>query len=126
VIYRLLGELQVGEDGLLLDLPSGATLILLAALLINANRRMPKSALIRLAWGDAPVGEAQLPKRLKMVRDFLAEIGRSADIRTHSGVGYEMRIPADAIDTLLFSGLVRQAEEASTQQRFDEELRCPR
>jgi DNA-binding winged helix-turn-helix (wHTH) protein len=122
VIYRLLGELQIGEDGLQLDLPSGATLILLAALLINANRRMSKSALIRLGWGDTRVGEAQLPKRMKMVRDFLGEIGRSADVRTHSGAGYEMRIPAEEIDTLLFGKLVRQAEEAATQQRFDEEI----
>lgn len=126
MIYRLLGELQIGDDGRLLDLPSGATLTLLAALLINVNRRMSKSALIRLAWGDSTVGEAQLPKRLKMVRDFLAEIGRSDDVRTHSGVGYEMRIPADVIDTLLFQKLVRLAEDAATRRRFDSELRLLR
>jgi tetratricopeptide (TPR) repeat protein/DNA-binding SARP family transcriptional activator len=122
VIYRLLGELQIGDDGRLLDLPSGATLTLLAALLINANRRMPKATLFRLAWGDTSVGEAQLPKRLKMVRDFLKQIDRAADVKTHPGFGYEMRIATDLIDTLLFQKLVRQAEEAATKQRFDDEL----
>lgn len=122
MIYRLLGELQIGEGDRLLDLPSGPTLTLLAALLINANRRMSKATLTRLAWPDGPVGEAQLPKRLKMVRDCIATIGRSADVKTHSGFGYEMRIPADEIDTLLFHKLVRDAEAAAAQQRAEEEI----
>jgi DNA-binding SARP family transcriptional activator len=51
VIYRLLGELEIGEDGRLVGLPTGPTLILLAVLLVNANRTMSKSDLIRAAWG---------------------------------------------------------------------------
>ncbi|HET9898775.1 MAG TPA: BTAD domain-containing putative transcriptional regulator [Streptosporangiaceae bacterium] len=124
MIYRLLGELQVvGEDGLLVDLPGGATLIVLAALLVNANRRMSKTALIRAAWGgEGEVGEAQLPKRVKVVRDLLATIGRMDDVKTHPGFGYEMRVDSDDVDTLSFQKLVRQADEAAARHRADDEI----
>lgn len=122
MIYRLLGELQVGEDGLQLDLPSGATLLLLTALLLNANRRLPKSALIRAAWGDRDVGEPQLPKRIKMVRELLAAIGRQDDVRTHPRFGYEMRVSAEDVDVLLFHRLVQRADEAA-QGHIDDEMR---
>ncbi len=121
--YRLLGELQVEQDGFLLELPAGATLLVLAALLINANRRMSKSTLLRAVWGEDEVGEPQLPKRIKMVRDLLAKIGRQDDIKTHPGFGYELRVPADDVDALLFQKLVRLADEAQAQRRTNDEIR---
>lgn len=74
MIYRLLGELEIGEGSRLLHLPGGPTLVVLAALLVNANRRMSKTELIRVAWGGDGVEEAQLYKRVKAVRDLLAEM----------------------------------------------------
>jgi tetratricopeptide (TPR) repeat protein/DNA-binding SARP family transcriptional activator len=121
VIYRLLGDLEVGQDGTLLDLPGGPTLMILTALLVNANRQLPKSALIRVGWGEE-VGEPQLPKRVGTVRDLLAEIGRREDLKTHSGFGYELRVAEDDIDTLLFQRLVRDAEEARRQGRPEDEI----
>jgi len=122
VIYRLLGELEIGDDGPLVDLPGGPTLILLAALLVNANRRMSKSALIRVAWGGEDVGEAQLPKRVGMVRDLLAEIGHRDDLKTHAGFGYEMRVAVEDLDALLFQRLVRMSDEAGGLHRTDDEI----
>jgi DNA-binding winged helix-turn-helix (wHTH) protein len=112
VIYRLLGELEIGEDDQLLDLPGGTTLIVLAALLVNANRRMSKTELIRAAWGSDDVEEAQLYKRVKVVRDLLATIGRGGDLKTHARFGYEVRVAEDEVDALLFQRLVRDADEA--------------
>ena len=74
MIYRLLGELEIGEGSRLLHLPGGPTLVVLAALPVNANRRMSKTELIRVAWGGDGVEEAQLYKRVKPVRDLLAEM----------------------------------------------------
>ena len=122
IIYRLLGELEVGSDDDLLSLPGGPTLILLAALLLNVNRRMSKAQLIRAAWGSDDVREAQLHKRASAVRDLLAQIGRSGDLQTHSGFGYEMRVPADHVDALLFQQLVRDAEEARARRRTEAEV----
>jgi DNA-binding SARP family transcriptional activator/tetratricopeptide (TPR) repeat protein len=122
LIYRLLGELEIGEDGHLLRLPGGPTLILLAALLVNANRRMSKSYLIRVAWGNDEVGEAQLPKRVMAARGPLAQIGRDDELKTHSGFGYEMRVAEDDVDALLFQRLVREADEAKAERRAADEI----
>lgn len=121
MIYRLLGDLTIGDDQRLIELPAGLTLMVLTALLVNVNRRLSKSTLIRVVWGEEEVGEAQLPKRVGMARDLLGQIDRRADLRTHQGFGYEMRVPADDVDTLLFQRLVRLAEEAATR-RSDEEI----
>lgn len=121
-MYRLLGDLEIGAKDQLVELPVGPTLLVLTALLVNVNRRMSKSALIRVAWGDDEVGEPQLPKRVGMVRELLAKVGRRDDLRTHPGFGYEMRVAVDEIDTLLFQGLVRLAEEAGTRGDAEDEI----
>jgi DNA-binding SARP family transcriptional activator/tetratricopeptide (TPR) repeat protein len=126
MIYRLLGELEIGGDGPLLDLPGGPTLIVLAALLVNANRRMSKTELIRAAWGSDDVEEAQLYKRVKVVRDLLATIGRDGDLKTHTRFGYEVQAAEDEVDALLFQRLVREADEASAGRRTEDEVRCLR
>ena len=121
--YRLLGDLEISQGDQLLDLPSGPTLVLLTTLLINANRQISKTALIRAAWGDAQVGEAQLPKRIGMVRDLLARLGRRDDLRTHPGFGYEMHIAEDDIETAApFQRFVRQAGEAASRHRTEIEI----
>ena len=126
MIYKVLGELGIGDGGRLIDLPGGHTLILLAALLINPNRRISKVELIRDAWGNDDVEEAQLYKRVKAVRDLLAEIGRSSDLRTHARFGYEVRVAEEDIDVLLFQRLVRDADEALAECRVDDEIDCLR
>ena len=98
MIYRLLGELEIGEGSRLLHLPGGPTLVVLAALLVNANRRMSKAELIRVAWGGDDVEEAQLYKRVKAVRDLLAEMGHGDHLKTHPRFGYEMRVAEDDVD----------------------------
>ncbi|HET7016498.1 MAG TPA: BTAD domain-containing putative transcriptional regulator, partial [Streptosporangiaceae bacterium] len=126
VIYRLLGELEVGDGGQLLELPVGPALIVLAALLMNANRQLAKSDLIRAAWAGDDASEGQLHKRVKQVRDLLATIGRSGDIRTHPRFGYELHVAAEEVDALLFRQLVRQADEAASQRRREDEIGCLR
>ena len=122
VIYRLLGELEIGPDGRSLDLPGGSALIVLAVLLVSANRRISKTDLIRAAWGIEDVEEAQLHKRLATVRDLLKQIGRSGDLKTHPRFGYEMRVAEDDLDTLLFRRLVREADEAGAERRAEDEI----
>lgn len=122
MIYSLLGELRVGRDGEFLKLPGGPPLLILAALLIGVNRQMSKADLIRAAWGSDTVDEAQLYKRVKELRDLLAGIGRGSDIRTHHGLGYELRLAEDDVDLLRFQQLVRAAQQAGLRGNADEEL----
>jgi DNA-binding SARP family transcriptional activator/tetratricopeptide (TPR) repeat protein/DNA-binding Xre family transcriptional regulator len=121
--YALLGDLEIGWRGEAVKLPAGPTLIVLAALLINANRRVSKADLIRAAW-DGEVAEAQLHKRVKDVRDLLKSFGRGEDMVTHAGFGYEIRVAEDDVDTLLFQRLVRDADEAGVDHRTEDEIGC--
>ena len=118
---RLLGKLKAGRDGALVDLPGGPTLIVLAALLLNANQRMSKAELIRVAWGDDEVDEAQLHKRVMAVRDLLAA-DRPGDrhpdpcpVRLRNAGRRGANRPA------LFGQLVRDAEAAKAESRTEEE-----
>jgi DNA-binding SARP family transcriptional activator len=126
VIYGLLGDLEVHRDGTLLELPGGPTRMLLAGLLINANRRMSKADLIRVAWGNDEVKEAQLHKRVMAIRDMLAEIDRRGDIRTHARFGYELRVAEDDVDALLFQRHIRGADEAAANGDSEREVACQR
>jgi DNA-binding SARP family transcriptional activator/tetratricopeptide (TPR) repeat protein len=120
--YCLLGELEIKTDDGALPLPTGRTLRVLAALLVNVNRRMSKADLIRAAWGDTEAQEAQLHKRVKAVRDVLAEVGRREDIVTHQRFGYELRTDPDDVDALRFLRLVQQADEAGAQGGAEKEI----
>jgi DNA-binding SARP family transcriptional activator len=126
MIYGLLGDLEVHRDDTLLELPTGPTLMLLAGLLINVNRRMSKADLIRVAWGDGEVKEAQLHKRVMAVRDMLAEIDRRNDVRTHARFGYELRAAEDDVDSLLFQRFIRNADEAAAKGDAEGEVGCLR
>ena len=111
------------KDGRLLHLPGGPTLIVLAALLVNANRRMSKTELIRAAWGGDDVEEAQLYKRVKAVRDLLAEMGHGDHLKTHPRFGYEMRV-ADGRRRRAgcSSGWCWRPNEAGAEQRTEDEI----
>ena len=123
MIYSLLGDLEIGRRGDVIRLPVGPTLIMLAALLINANRRMSKADLIRAAWGGE-ISDAQVYKRAKEVRDLLKSIARGGDMVTHPGFGYEIRVAEDEVDALLFHRLVRDADEAGVDHRTSDEIGC--
>jgi len=117
MIYRLLGNLQIGEDDQAADLPGGHNLLVLAALLINAGRRMSKNELLTAAWGSDQVSEAQLHKSAAAVRALLGRVGRADDLVTHPRYGYELKVAGDDLDMLAFRRLVAQAEEARTKRQ---------
>ncbi len=126
MIYRLLGELEISRDDRSLDLPGGHTLIVLAALLINANQRVSKAELLQAAWGSEEVSEAQLHKSAAALRALLGPLGRAGDLVTHARYGYEFRVADDDVDMLSFRRLARQAEEARSHRRPDDEISCLR
>jgi len=125
-MYGLLGELRIGRDRPYLPLPSGYTLTLLAALLLHANHEMSKADLIRAAWGDEGATEAQLYKRVKEVRDLLAQAGRQDDLKTRAKFGYELRVAEEDLDSLWFQRLVQQARHAQSASRIAEEMQLLR
>src|SRR5690348_16703851 len=122
MIYALLGELEIRRDGAPMELPAGPALAMLVALLLHPNRSMSQGELIRAAWGDENVHVAQLHKRAGQVRSALAEVGRRDDLRTHNGRGYELRVAAEDLDSLLFLRLAREADQAMAAGRTAGEI----
>jgi DNA-binding SARP family transcriptional activator/tetratricopeptide (TPR) repeat protein len=122
VIYGLLGELRIGGDSRFVDLPGGYSLNILAALLMNANRWISKAELIRAAWGNEDVREAQLHKRIGEVRELLDRVGRRDDLLTHARFGYEMRVADEDVDALLFLRMVDLARELAAGRQPEDEI----
>lgn len=121
-MYGLLGELRIGRARPFLELPGGYTLVLLAALLLNSNHGMSKTDLIRAAWGDEDVKDAQLHKRVNEIRELLGRVGRRDDLKTLPRFGYELRVSVEDIDSLLFQRLVDRAREARGGRRTEDEI----
>ena len=112
MIYRLLGDVEIGPDGHLVELPRSHNLLVLTALLLGANRRVPKTELLRAGWGGAEVGEGQVHKAATEVRKLLDRLGQRDSLRTVAGQGYQLNVAEADLDTLLFGRALREAERA--------------
>ena len=110
MIYRLLGDVEIGPDGLPLELPRSHNLLVLTALLLGANRRVSKTELLRAGWGGAEVGEGQVHKAATEVRKLLDQLGQRDSLKTVAGQGYQLNVAEADLDTLLFARALREAE----------------
>ncbi|MEU8615649.1 BTAD domain-containing putative transcriptional regulator, partial [Actinoplanes sp. NPDC048791] len=113
MIYGVLGELEIRDprSGQPLRLPPGRQLNVLAALLVQPNKRLSHGDLLRMGWGTADVAEAQLHKAVSALRALLRPIGHAQDLVTHPRFGYELRAGDDDLDLLTFEKLTAAADE---------------
>ncbi|NVI91382.1 regulator, partial [Actinomadura sp. BRA 177] len=56
---RILGPLRAGVDGEPVDLGGGRARLVLAALLLDADRPVPVGRLVDVVWGDRPPASAR-------------------------------------------------------------------
>ncbi|MFI7543499.1 BTAD domain-containing putative transcriptional regulator [Actinoplanes sp. NPDC049599] len=113
MIYGVLGELEVRDPrtGRPVRLPPARQLAVLAALLIQPNKRLSHADLLRMGWGTADVAEAQLHKAVSALRALLRPIGRADDLVTHARFGYELRAGPDDLDLIAFERLAATAAD---------------
>ena len=108
---RLLGLVEVSLDGRPVALGGAKQRALLAMLALYANAPVTTDQLIEGLWGErAPASAA------KMVQLYVSQLRRLLDggdaaILTR-GRGYELRVPADAVDAVRFEQLVGEASRA--------------
>ncbi len=79
--FRLLGPVEVEEEGRLFALGSAKQRALLAILLLHANEVVSRDRLIDELWGERAAGErAAQPRglRLAAAKDIAGERGRTA------------------------------------------------
>ena len=111
--FRLLGPLEVVENGAAIDVGSAKPRALLAVLLLNANRVVSRDDLVDALWGERAPGTAQ--KALQVyVSQLRKSLGRER-ILTRA-VGYQLCVEPGELDLEQFTQLVEN-------QKFGEALR---
>ena len=107
---RLLGSVEALVDGHSLSLGGSKQRSVIAMLALNANATLSGDQLIDGLWGDDPPASAakNIQRYVSQLRKALGESRAEAEIITR-GHGYELRLPAGAVDALRFEQLVEEA-----------------
>ncbi len=107
---RLLGSVEALADGRSLSLGGSKQRSVIAMLALHANKTLSGERLIDGLWGDDPPTDPakNVQHYVWRLRKVLAESDAEAQILTR-GHGYELRLPAHAVDALRFERLVEEA-----------------
>ena len=105
--FRILGPLEVLDDGRTVDVGAAKQRALLAVLLLNANRVVSSDRLIEALWGERAPGTAQ--KALQVyVSQLRKALGRDR-ILTRAP-GYEVRVETGELDVDRFESLAAEGQ----------------
>src|SRR4051794_34813521 len=93
--FRILGPLEITDDGRLLALGSGRQLALVALLLVHANTVVPTERIVDELWeGQAP------PTAAKIVRNSISLLRKElGDRLVTRAPGYMLRVEAGELDS---------------------------
>lgn len=123
--YGVLGPLEVTRAGRPVEVGAAKLRVLLAALLIGANRTSSVGELAERLWGEAPPAGVRKAVQVYVVRlrKLLGE-----DVIVTRPDGYQLLVGTDQLDLLRFNSLVaaaRQTGDAGTELRhLTEALAC--
>ncbi|MFJ5810820.1 AfsR/SARP family transcriptional regulator [Streptomyces sp. NPDC093093] len=116
VVFRILGPLQVtGLDGPV-RIPPGRQEVILAALLLEANRVVSTDYLVDLIWDDEPPDTARTQVQIcvSRLRKLFTKAAIAAAITTRPP-GYVLKTEGDLVDAALFARKVADARTAARQ-----------
>ncbi|CAL9395898.1 Regulatory protein AfsR [Actinosynnema sp. ALI-1.44] len=115
--FGVLGPLVVRRDGRTVPITAAKHRIVLATLLLGANRSVPASDLIRRVWGEVtPDRAAQtLPVYVMRLRRAL---GDPPLIHT-TPTGYRIDLPRDALDLHRFADLAERGAALAAARDFE-------
>jgi predicted ATPase/DNA-binding SARP family transcriptional activator len=111
--FGVLGPLEVWRGGRRVAVPGGRRRSVLAALLARAGNPVTVDALVEAAWSDGLPADprAALYTVVSRLRSLLGDDALSA-----GPAGYQLDVPADAVDALRFERLCREAGAAGPEQ----------
>jgi DNA-binding SARP family transcriptional activator/class 3 adenylate cyclase len=111
--FRILGPLEVQDEGSILPLPGGRHRAVLALLLLHANEVVPTDRLIDELWGDEPAENAAtaLYGYIWQLRKALGGDDRRQVLVTRAP-GYVIELEPDQLDATRLEQLVRDGREA--------------
>jgi DNA-binding SARP family transcriptional activator len=109
--FRILGPLEVVDDGRPVPLVGARQRALLAMLLLHANQVVSSERLLDELWGDRlpRSGSGAVQVRISQLRKALGPAGRLLETRTP---GYVLRLEPEQLDLRRFERLVEEAESA--------------
>jgi DNA-binding SARP family transcriptional activator len=107
--FRILGPLEVTDDGAALPLGGSKQRALLALLVLHANETLSASRLIDELWGERPPVTAT-----KALRVHVSRLRKTLTqpVLVTRGSGYELAVAPARIDAHRFEGLLREARAA--------------
>ncbi len=120
--FRILGPLEVLDDGHLVDLGEGRQRALLALLLLHPNQVVSSDRLVEELWDEGPVPTApkMLQKYVWQLRTTLNDRGLGIDSRVVTrGQGYLLRVGPDELDSIRFERLLADGRRARAAGRAD-------
>ena len=117
--FCLLGPLLVRRGGEVVPVTAGKQRVVLAALLLSANRVVSLDELNAALWGLAPPvsARATLQNYVKRLRQALAGTGGSRISTLPQG--YMITVAADELDVSRFEGLQGRARKAADEGAWD-------
>ena len=113
--FRVLGPLQVLDDGRPLALGGLKQRGALAALLLERNRVVPRDRLVDALWGDDPPASAanSVQVYVSKLRKLLGEDGGLATEQP----GYILRVTCGAVDIEEFERLLAEGRTGDDRHR---------
>ena len=123
--FRVLGPLEVVDDGRVVALSGAKQRALLALLLLNANRVVSADTLIDGLWGEDPPPRAPSilqvhVSNLRKVLEPQRRPGADSDLLVTQKPGYLVRLRPEQLDLLAFERLVGHARQVAAQGRHEE------
>lgn len=118
--FRILGPLEILVGSKRLELGGPRQQIVLAMLLLNANRVVTLDRLLEAIYGDdlPPTSRAQAQISISALRRLFAEHGQDGVITTRDR-GYVIRVDRAELDAQRFEGLVAAARAARQEDNLD-------
>ncbi|MFI9816794.1 AfsR/SARP family transcriptional regulator [Saccharothrix variisporea] len=122
--FRVLGAVEAWSDGVRLDLGSRKQRLLLAILLLEPGRTVPRDRITDLLWPDDPPMSARNTVQTLVSRLRAAFRAHGPQLRSE-GAGYVLLVDPEDVDLHRFHRLAARAREADDEKAvllFDEAL----
>ncbi|GAA1351365.1 AfsR/SARP family transcriptional regulator [Saccharothrix algeriensis] len=114
--FGVLGPLLVRRGGRIVPITAAKHRIVLATLLLGADRSVPAADLIRRVWGEAPPDRAAQTIPVYVMR-LRRALGEPQLIRT-TPTGYRIDLPRDALDLHRFTDLAERGAALAAAEDF--------
>jgi DNA-binding SARP family transcriptional activator len=112
--FRILGPLEVREEGRALEITRPKELAFLSILLLHSNEVLPVERLVDELWGlEPPAKPSEAIQELVYQLRKKLEAGRPrGSVLMRQGEGYKLSVSGNSLDLHRFESLLRHAEEA--------------